>query len=148
MTEQLREIGGRLAALRDIEGIGKEVFASKCGITAAQLEEYFAGKRREFDLPLRFNGTEFQRRVWSALMTIPYGETRSYGAVAKLCGNAKASRAVGMANNRNPVVIICPCHRVIGSDGSLVGFGGGITVKKWLLDHENKKLFALWKKLK
>ena len=103
---------------------------------AKQLTEYFAGKRREFDLPLDFTGTGFQKKVWAALLTIPYGETRSYGEIAKQIGNPKACRAVGMANNRNPIAIICPCHRVIGADGSLVGFGGGLPAKQFLLDLE------------
>ncbi|MCL1895122.1 MAG: methylated-DNA--[protein]-cysteine S-methyltransferase [Clostridiales bacterium] len=104
--------------------------------TGKQLREYFAGERREFDLPLRFKGTEFQRQVWEALLTIPYGETSSYGMVAEQIERPKAVRAVGMANNRNPIVIICPCHRVIGSDGSLTGYGGGLPAKQYLLDLE------------
>ena len=103
---------------------------------AKQLDEYFAGKRREFDLPLLFEGTDFQKSVWAALQTIPYGETRSYGEIAAQVGNPKAARAVGMANNRNPIAIICPCHRVIGADGSLVGFGGGLAMKEYLLGIE------------
>ncbi|MDO4539479.1 MAG: methylated-DNA--[protein]-cysteine S-methyltransferase [Syntrophomonadaceae bacterium] len=103
---------------------------------ARQLEQYFAGERREFDLPLAPAGTEFQRRVWSALQTIPYGETRSYGEIAAQTGNPKACRAVGMANNRNPIAIIIPCHRVIGADGSLTGYGGGVPMKSRLLELE------------
>jgi len=106
---------------------------------AGQLGEYFAGVRKEFDLPLEFKGTVFQKRVWAALMEIPYGETRSYGEIAGKCGNPKATRAVGMANNRNPIVIICPCHRVIGKDGSLTGYGGGLDNKEYLLKLECKK---------
>jgi len=105
---------------------------------AKQLTEYFAGKRREFDLPLDFKGTDFQKKVWAALLTIPYGETRSYGEIAAQIGNPKAPRAVGMANNRNPIGIICPCHRVIGADGSLVGYGGGLPTKEFLLKLEGK----------
>jgi methylated-DNA-[protein]-cysteine S-methyltransferase len=101
-----------------------------------QLEEYFAGKRRDFDLPLNLDGTEFQQRVWRALTEIPYGETRSYGELAKRIGNPNASRAVGLANGRNPVSIVVPCHRVIGADGSLTGYGGGLPRKQWLLAHE------------
>jgi methylated-DNA-[protein]-cysteine S-methyltransferase len=101
-----------------------------------QLGEYFAGNRREFDLPLRMHGTEFQRRVWRALTEIPFGETRSYGELAKHIGNPNASRAVGLANGRNPVSIVVPCHRVIGADGSLTGYGGGVERKQWLLAHE------------
>jgi len=104
---------------------------------AAQLEEYFEGKRKNFDLPLVLNGTDFQNRVWEALRKIPYGKTRSYGELAAMTGNPKASRAVGMANNRNPIVIVIPCHRVIGSDGSLTGFGGGLELKQRLLELES-----------
>ncbi|MGI5936406.1 MAG: methylated-DNA--[protein]-cysteine S-methyltransferase [Oscillospiraceae bacterium] len=103
-----------------------------------QLEEYFAGKRREFRLPLAPKGTEFQQRVWKALLAIPYGETRSYGEIARDIGNPRASRAVGMANNRNPIAIIIPCHRVIGSTGRLVGYGGGLDKKEFLLNIERQ----------
>jgi methylated-DNA-[protein]-cysteine S-methyltransferase len=101
-----------------------------------QLQEYFAGTRREFDLPLRMQGTAFQRRVWKELTKIPYGETWSYGQLAKRIDNPNASRAVGLANGRNPIAVIVPCHRVIGADGSLTGFGGGLPRKQWLLAHE------------
>jgi len=107
--------------------------------TAKQLTEYFAGKRKSFDLPLEFEGTDFQKKVWAALMTIPYGETRTYGEIANQTGSPKAYRAAGMANHNNPIAIICPCHRVIGSDGSLTGYGGGLSNKKYLLDMEGKK---------
>jgi methylated-DNA-[protein]-cysteine S-methyltransferase len=101
-----------------------------------QLNAYFAGELRDFDLPLKMRGTEFQRRVWAALREIPYGETISYGELARWVGNPKASRAVGLANGRNPVAIVVPCHRVIGADGSLTGYGGGLERKVWLLEHE------------
>jgi methylated-DNA-[protein]-cysteine S-methyltransferase len=101
-----------------------------------QLDAYFAGQRRAFDLPLAAAGTDFQRRVWAALLTIPYGETRSYGDIARVIGRPSASRAVGAANGRNPIAIVVPCHRVIGGNGSLTGFGGGMTNKKLLLDLE------------
>lgn len=101
-----------------------------------QLMEYFEGKRKVFDLPLSPIGTPFQQAVWKALCSIPYGETRSYGEIAKMIGNSKASRAVGMANNRNPISIIIPCHRVIGASGKLVGYGGGIDKKIYLLNLE------------
>ncbi|MGA2842418.1 MAG: methylated-DNA--[protein]-cysteine S-methyltransferase [Steroidobacteraceae bacterium] len=104
--------------------------------TIRQLGEYFAGRRREFDLPWRLHGTEFQQRVWNALMEIPYGATWSYGELAKRLGNPNASRAVGLANGRNPISILVPCHRVIGADGSLTGYGGGLERKRWLLAHE------------
>jgi methylated-DNA-[protein]-cysteine S-methyltransferase len=104
--------------------------------TARQLEAYFKGERREFDLPLDMRGTDFQKLAWRNLLNIPYGETRSYGEQARLIGNPKASRAVGLANGSNPIPIVVPCHRVIGANGSLTGFGGGIERKRWLLAHE------------
>ena len=103
---------------------------------AMQLNEYFAGKRRAFDLPMSFEGTEFQRAVWGALQTIPIGETRSYKNIAQQVGSPKAFRAVGMANHNNPIPIVVPCHRVVGSNGSLTGFGGGLPTKQFLLDLE------------
>jgi methylated-DNA-[protein]-cysteine S-methyltransferase len=102
-----------------------------------QLEEYFALKRKTFDVPLDFVGTPFQKRVWSALLTIPFGETRTYGEIAQDLGDRNATRAVGAANGKNPIPIIAPCHRVIGASGSLVGFGGGLDVKAALLDLES-----------
>jgi methylated-DNA-[protein]-cysteine S-methyltransferase len=106
------------------------------GEAASQLADYFAGRRTDFDLPLGLAGTAFQRRVWAALREIPFGETISYGALAELIGRPGAARAVGLANGRNPVSIIVPCHRVVGSDGSLTGFGGGLERKRQLLDFE------------
>ncbi|SFD23500.1 methylated-DNA--[protein]-cysteine S-methyltransferase [Clostridium uliginosum] len=103
-----------------------------------QINEYLDGKRTSFDLPLASDGTEFQKKVWNALKEIPCGETRSYGEIAKIIGNEKASRAVGMANNKNPILIIVPCHRVIGANGKLVGYAGGIGVKEYLLNLEKK----------
>ena len=102
----------------------------------AQLREYFAGTRRTFDLPLAPRGTAFQQRVWAALRAIPYGETHTYGELAAAIGSPSASRAVGMANHHNPTPIVIPCHRVIGKDKSLTGYGGGFDVKKYLLAHE------------
>jgi methylated-DNA-[protein]-cysteine S-methyltransferase len=104
--------------------------------TEQQLGEYFAGGRTVFDLDLDFIGTDFQTQVWSALLTIPYGETRTYAQIARAIGHPTAVRAVGAANGRNPISIIAPCHRVIGSDGSLTGFAGGLEVKRYLLSHE------------
>lgn len=107
-----------------------------------QLMEYFRGKRRVFDLPLAPHGTEFQKRVWQALCTIPYGQTKSYGEIAAQIGSPRACRAVGGANNKNPIMIFIPCHRVIGADGSLAGFGGGLYAKKYMLDLEKGKTAA------
>ena len=103
-----------------------------------QLEEYFAGKRFRFDLPLRPKGTPFQMADWQALCEIPYGETVTYGDIARRIGRPKACRAVGMANHRNPISIIVPCHRVIGGNGKLTGYGGGLEIKEFLLEHEQK----------
>jgi methylated-DNA-[protein]-cysteine S-methyltransferase len=104
--------------------------------TERQLGEYFAGERRTFDVPLSFAGTDFQKRVWAALLAIPFGETRSYGEIAHQLGTPGASRAVGAANGRNPISIIAPCHRVVGSNGKLTGFAGGLDAKAFLLDLE------------
>ncbi|MFY9766345.1 MAG: methylated-DNA--[protein]-cysteine S-methyltransferase [Mycobacterium sp.] len=104
-----------------------------------QLEEYFAGERTDFDLELSLAGSEFQRRVWQALLTIPYGETRSYGEIAEQIGASGAARAVGLANGRNPIAIIVPCHRVIGASGSLTGYGGGLERKQSLLELERRR---------
>ena len=101
--------------------------------TARQLREYFDGRRKAFDLPLDFNGTEFQRKVWAALLIIPYGETRSYAQIARQIGRPDAVRAVGAANGKNPISVIAPCHRVIGSNGKLTGFAGGLETKAFLL---------------
>jgi methylated-DNA-[protein]-cysteine S-methyltransferase len=101
-----------------------------------QLDEYFAGRRTQFDLPLAADGTEFQKQVWAALRTIPNGETRTYGQIATQIGNSSAARAVGMANGLNPISIVVPCHRVVGSNGKLTGFGGGIDRKRFLLELE------------
>jgi methylated-DNA-[protein]-cysteine S-methyltransferase len=105
---------------------------------AGQIREYFEGKRKKFDLPLAPHGTEFQVKVWKALQKIPYGKTISYGELAVIVGNPKACRAVGMANNRNPIPVIIPCHRVIGKDGNLTGYAGGLELKKLLLEIEKK----------
>lgn len=111
--------------------------------TEGQLREYFAGKRKEFSIALDMQGSRFQKDVWEALLAIPFGETRSYGQLAKQLGNPRATRAVGAANGRNPISIIVPCHRVIGSSGKLTGFAGGLETKAHLLDLEQKdrKLF-------
>jgi methylated-DNA-[protein]-cysteine S-methyltransferase len=106
-----------------------------------QLNDYFAGKRTAFSLPLDFRGTAFQKKVWAALLSIPFGETRSYGQIARQIKNPKAVRAVGAANGKNPISIIAPCHRVIGSNGALTGFAGGLDAKAFLLALEGKKIF-------
>ena len=120
--------------LRDVEENENEFIEA----AIKQLNEYFTRTRQVFDLTLDEGGTDFQRSVWAALRAIPFGETASYGDIAKAINNPNAARAVGMANNRNPLPIITPCHRVIGSDGSLTGFGGGLDIKRWLLEHERK----------
>lgn len=111
--------------------------------TERQLNEYFAGKRQEFEIPLDMRGTTFQKSVWEALLGIPFGETRSYGQLAKQLGNPAATRAVGAANGQNPIPIVVPCHRVIGSNGKLTGFGGGLETKALLLrlEQQEQKLF-------
>ena len=101
-----------------------------------QMDEYFKGRRKKFSVPLQLEGTDFQKAVWRQLKKIPFGRTASYGDVARAIDRPRAFRAVGNANNKNPIPVIIPCHRVIGSDGKLVGFGGGIWRKEWLLDHE------------
>ena len=111
-----------------------ELFAE----ASSQLEQYFGGERTKFDLRLTLAGTAFQRRVWAALRGIPYGQTVSYGQLADRIGQPSASRAVGLANGKNPVGIIIPCHRVVGADGSLTGYGGGIERKRYLLAHEQR----------
>lgn len=108
-----------------------------------QLEEYMAGKRTVFDLPLKPEGTEFQKKVWNALLLIPYGETKSYKDIAVMIDNPKGCRAVGMANNRNPIPVIIPCHRVIGANGSLIGYGGGLDIKVKLLKLERPEASKL-----
>lgn len=104
--------------------------------TTLQLKQYFDGRLKEFDIPVRFEGTDFQKRVWNALFTIPFGETVSYLDIAKRIGDPSATRAVGWTNGKNPIPIIYPCHRVIGSNGKLTGYGGGLDKKEWLLRHE------------
>lgn len=140
---------GRLGIVQEGEALTHLLFAGQAppagaepGATplleraAEQLCEYLAGARSSFDLPLNPSGTDFQRRTWKALLDIPAGETRSYGQLAAAVGNPKACRAVGMSNNRNPIPIFIPCHRVVGADGGLVGYGGGLPLKQALLDLE------------
>ncbi|WHZ19467.1 MAG: Methylated-DNA--protein-cysteine methyltransferase [Rhodanobacteraceae bacterium] len=117
---------------------GAKPSKSKLHAAARELDEYFAGTRQQFDVPLRPSGTPFQLEVWGALLTIPYGETTSYAEIARRIRRPRAVRAVGAANGANPLSIIVPCHRVIGSHGDLVGYGGGLPIKRWLLAHERK----------
>ena len=105
-------------------------------VAREQLLQYFAGERKKFELEIKLNGTEFQQRTWQMLANIPYAETWSYAELAKRVNSPKAVRAVGAANGRNPLPIVLPCHRVIGSNGALTGFGGGLPIKQWLLQHE------------
>lgn len=135
------EEDGALLAIsthRVYEGVSQETALIK--EAHRQLSEYLKGERKMFDLPLQMKGTDFQQRVWNALLEIPYGETRSYKQIAEAIGNPKAVRAVGMANNRNPLLIVVPCHRVIGADGKLVGYGAGIEKKEFLLRLEKSLL--------
>ena len=137
---------GRLRHLRMVDQTyepsreGWETDDSAFPDAVEQLAAYFCRERTDFDLSLDLVGTEFQRRVWAALLTIPYGQTRSYGAIAKQIGSPGASRAVGLANGHNPIGIIVPCHRVIGSNGSLTGYGGGLERKRALLDMEKSHI--------
>lgn len=141
---------GPLTARVDAEGAlvslhfgddGTSLGGEACDVVARQLDEFFAGRRREFELRLAPAGTAFQLSVWNALAEIPYGTTVSYADLARRIGRPAAVRAVGAANGANPIPIILPCHRVIGSNGSLTGYGGGIEKKEWLLAFENVRLF-------
>ncbi|MCQ3806852.1 MAG: methylated-DNA--[protein]-cysteine S-methyltransferase [Acidimicrobiaceae bacterium] len=154
-TKQLDSPIGRLRLVATDEGLSRLLFDQQVGehpdlagdsaesddhpvlaTATAQLAEYFAGERREFDIPLDLTGTEFQRAAWSALAGVPFGETRSYRQQAEAIGRPRAVRAIGAANGRNPVPIVLPCHRIVGSDGSLTGYGGGLRIKEYLLNHE------------
>jgi len=123
-----------------IKSSGKKLADNLTDEAAKQLNEYFEGKRKKFDLPLNPYGTGFQKSVWKALEKIPYGETRSYKEIATSIGNPNACRAVGLANNRNPIWIVIPCHRVIGTNGALTGYGGGIDMKQKLLNLEKEAI--------
>ena len=155
-TKQLDSPIGRLRLVATDQGLSHLLFDQQVGedmgsdgdpaeaddhpvlaeAATAQLAEYFAGRRQEFDIPLDLTGTEFQRAAWSALANVPFGETRSYRQQAEAIGRPKAVRAIGAANGRNPVPIVLPCHRIVGSDGSLTGYGGGLPIKEFLLNHE------------
>lgn len=139
---------GRLTIVADDQGLTQILFgphavdgavrrpSALTNTAATQLQEYFAGKRREFDLPLSPHGTDFQLKVWECLRSIPYGQTRTYAQIAEAVGSPKGFRAVGLANNKNPLPIVVPCHRVIGAGGKLVGYAAGIKVKRYLLELE------------
>jgi len=149
---------GRLTILADREGISEIRFPNRAeslspaaapasekgeewlALAIEQLNAYFEGRLKVFDLPLSINGSDFQKQTWAQLQTIAYGSTASYGDIASAMGKPKAARAVGMANNKNPMPIIIPCHRIIGSNGSLTGFAGGLDTKRWLLKHEGISL--------
>lgn len=139
MTLQERNDALIAASLQELPE-GRKQDTPLLRLAEEQLLSYFAGERRAFDLPLCMQGTPFQMQVWQALREIPYGETRSYGDIARAIGNSRACRAVGMANNKNPLLIFVPCHRVIGADGGLTGFGAGLSVKEYLLRLEAGKL--------
>ena len=143
------EIAGRDTGIRAINFLDEPPLAPATPDLPApvvscvqQLAEYFQGLRRSFEVPLDLRGTEFQRRVWELLLYIPFGETRTYLDIALALGDPKAVRAVGAANGQNPVPIIVPCHRVIGGDGALIGYGGGLWRKEWLLAHEGRPVQA------
>jgi methylated-DNA-[protein]-cysteine S-methyltransferase len=136
----LIEVAGTSTALRSLDFVERhrDGYASNGMMqrVVEQIEEYFNGTRSEFDLAIDPQGTDFQKAVWRQLMRIPFGATASYGYIARAIGNPKAVRAVGGANGRNPIAIVVPCHRIIGSDGSMTGYGSGIWRKEWLLKHE------------
>ena len=137
----LIEIAGTADAITDLNFVDKRQKADSHSNAvlyeaAEQLREYLNGVRKEFTVPLELKGTEFQKKVWQALLTVGYGNKVTYKYIAEVVGNPKAVRAVGAANGKNPISIIVPCHRIIGSDGSLTGYGGGIWRKEWLLRHE------------
>jgi methylated-DNA-[protein]-cysteine S-methyltransferase len=131
-------MNGRTPASADAAGAAEDADAAVLDEAVRQLSEYFGGQRQSFDLPLALEGTAFQRRVWDALLGIGYGQTVSYGELADEIGQPTAARAVGLANGRNPVSIIVPCHRVVGADGSLTGYGGGLDNKQRLLELERR----------
>ena len=118
-------------------GIVSEIISENLQVAVTQLQEYFSGTRTNFDFKIDFSGTDFQKMVWTELLKIPFGKTISYLALAKKLGNPKVIRAAASANGKNPLWIVVPCHRVIGTDGSLTGYAGGVWRKKWLLEHEN-----------
>jgi methylated-DNA-[protein]-cysteine S-methyltransferase len=151
MTSHYKSPIGLIKIVTDEKGISSLIFTDDKGMESQgmesllvkQLDEYFTGKRKTFDFPLDLKGTDFQKKVWNELITIPFGKTITYKELSLRLGNLKAIRAVGAANGANPVSIIVPCHRVIGSDGSLTGYAGGLWRKKWLLEHESSLMKLL-----
>ena len=137
---RLTEENGKLIGLDHAEKAEYADISPLLTEAEKQVKEYFAGTRKDFSLPIELRGTGFQKKVWEALREIPYGETRSYRWIAEKIGNPKATRAVGGANHRNPLMLIVPCHRCIGANGSLTGFGGGLPMKEALLELEKKNL--------
>ena len=131
--------GGAVTAIHKLDEAEKDCKSPLTDKAFEQISEYLEGKRRSFDLPLKPHGTEFQKKVWAELQKIPYGETRAYKDIAAAVGNPKACRAVGMVNNKNQLMIVVPCHRVVGSDGSLTGYAGGLDMKAALLELESRK---------
>jgi len=137
---EIREAGGYITHIQYTQEAPVECDNQSLKEAVKQLDEYFAGSRYEFQLPLAPQGTDFQKKVWKSLMQIPYGETRTYKDIAEMTGNEKACRAVGLANNKNPIMIVVPCHRVIGSNGSLTGYACGVDKKQKLLDLEKNNI--------
>lgn len=133
---RIDEDAGAIVGVRRVEAACVPASTVLLRACVRQLEAYLAGETRTFDLPLRLEGTVFRRKVWAALQQIPYGEVRTYAQLAAMLGQPNACRAVGGANHHNPICIIVPCHRVIGADGSLTGYAGGLEMKQWLLRHE------------
>ncbi|GAC1352591.1 MAG: methylated-DNA--[protein]-cysteine S-methyltransferase [Polyangiales bacterium] len=129
-----------LSPLGDEPNVSTLEAVAVISLAEEQLTEYFDGRRTDFTVPLHLEGSAFQRAVWHALLTVPFGQTASYGAIARKLGRPTAARAVGAANRRNAVAVFVPCHRIVGSDGSLTGYAGGMTRKHWLLDHERAHL--------
>jgi len=149
--QEIRWSQGRPAGAPPLPDTDEDARHTVLADATAQLGEYFAAERRRFDLPLAPRGTEFQLRAWEALRQIPFGEVRTYAEQAAILGRPTAARAVGAANARNPLPIVVPCHRVIGADGTLTGFAGGLDAKRWLLEHERShsgplagRTMALW----
>ena len=134
---EIKSSGVGICSVNFVETVDSQVLESELTERCkSQLNEYFHSKRKDFDLPLDQSGTDFQKQIWQGLITIPFGKSASYKDIANLANNPKAVRAVGAANGKNPISIIVPCHRVIGSNGKLTGYAGGLDRKKWLLSHE------------